>query len=301
MPQFVYAQPNPKSLYPWRIRIINGELKTNPNDCNLIWERLQMQVELLHGSSQRYETPFSNHEEDKISYNDSLIQQMESDFKLVFESRKKCVADLGDFYLSRMFFYDKTKQYANAIYDALYLKDSIKHSPYSKRLEYFNENGENALFGLHVLNGDYENALFLIEKKIEKEMKGSSVHYYSEGHYFIFDKVKLYAKWNKKSEVIDFLKELSKENFNHYFEEVSKGNPNKSKYDQEKYLNRIKEQGFYFLKSLKEYLKEFESEELTKYEKIYNQLEAKDRKSEYEYYINTKILDEELKMIVSEI
>jgi hypothetical protein len=306
---FSFGQPNPRDGYPKRIKEITEHLKTDSLNFGLIWERLEMKIALIESrnidDSERFEV-FCQ----RINCND-----FENDFEKVFENIIKIkqfdIVEEGDFYLNRVWFYSKINKTDKAIEDAIYLRDNASYSKYWERGEYYNDLAISSLFNLYSLKKDYNNALKMINYKLEKQKNNKPQLYYSyENSYY--EKLQLFEEFAKKDEIILFLKQLCIENFNHYFEIIEYKNSNfkntvrisdkeyfDSKDSYNYFVGNTKEQSFNILKKLLEYSRKYDNKEFPNYEKIYNQLYY--QMNENYVTINPKISDEELKVIVSKI
>jgi hypothetical protein len=293
------AQPDPRPGYEKRIAEIGRQLKKNPRDYALIWERLDMKVSLLNGD--RFYQPFDEYPEkpDCIKLDCKTFEkEFQQLYKKVIRVKDFSFMEAGDFFLTRMIFYGKTGQLDRAIEDAYHLRDSASYSKYHERDEYYNDWAWQSLFRLYVLKKNYDMALFIINKIIEKEKRSSPEKYYThEGNYY--HKVQLYEYFNKKAELLSYLKNLYRENFEFYFQEAGRKltfsgtNAKREEAEHQQYLQNIKQKGFEYLKTLLPYLQKFEASDYTLFENIYLQLKTVNN----EYYINPAPDDATLRKI----
>lgn len=313
---FSFGQPNPQERYPERIKAITEQLKIDSLNYELIWERLKMKVNLM-GSFPPLEEIFSFQVDSfKIRRRELFFDEFNSDFIKIYDNiiQLKYFENVeeGDFYLNRIWFYFNMLEFDRAIEDAIYLRDKASYSRFWQRGEYYNDWAISSLFNLYALKKDYDKALETINFKLEKQKNESPKLYYSLTQNSYNQKIQLYEHFDKREEIIPYLKQLCRENFLHYFEIAKYKGSNfentvyvndkehyTDKNDYNYFTNRKKDQSFYLLKLLVDYMKKNKDKELPKYEKIYNQLHY--RMNENYETINPNISDKELKLIVAEI
>jgi hypothetical protein len=294
---FSFGQPNPQDMYPERIRAITEQLKTDSLNYELIWERLKMNVNLMGGFGSQDEIFSLKIDSINKAKRSVHFDEFNTDFNKIYNNIIKVknyeIVEEGDFYLNRIWFYFNMLQINKAIADAIYLRDSASYSRYSERGSYYNKSALYSLFNLYVVNNQYVEALEAIDTLLQKKKtENPEVYFSGHGSFLSYrDKIRLYEHFNEKDKIIPFLKENCMEHFNWYFENV-----NKSK---DYNIQTAKEQSFYLLKELVNYMKEYNDKELPKYEKIYNQIRYR-MNTNYET-INPNICDSKLKSIVSEI
>ncbi|WP_291869569.1 hypothetical protein [Maribacter sp.] len=272
-----------KEFYTQQIDEITEQLKKDPLNYKFIWKKLELQTRVLfweHHTDLYNNYPAIGNTED-IEY-----MPNEGDYYIIFKNvikkGKFSIADEGDFYISRISFYEKTGQIDKAIEDAYYLK-GISHSYYGGRLKYYQDKGLTYLFRLFAIKEDYQKALAVIDFIIAQEKFNAPISYFSRGNSSVF-KIKLFKRFKREDAIVPYLKQLIRENFDYYFDTTDK------KYE-------IKRMGFQYLKQLVNYMERFDSEELPKYQKIYDQLSLK--LSSGHEAINHSIDDARLKEIIN--
>lgn len=295
--KLAFGQPSPQERYPERIKAITEQLKTDSLNYELIWERLEMKVNLL-GNFGIQDEIFSL-KVDSVSKAKKKVyfDEFNTDFNKVYNNvikvKKYDIVEEGDFYLNRMWFYVSMLEIGKAINDAKYLRDSASYSRFWRRGDYYNNWALYSLFNLYVIDNQYLEALMTIDTMLEKKKRENPKVYFAGGGSFLSyrDKIRLFEHFNEKGKIIPFLKENCTEHFNWYFENVTKS--------KDYYIETAKEQSFHLLKQLVYYMKEYNDTEFAKYEKIYNQLRYQMNEN-YET-INPNISDNKLKSIVSQI
>lgn len=280
------AQPGEdKEFYSQQIDEITEQLKKDSLNYKLIWRRLELQTKVLFWE---HHTDLSNNYPEIKNIEDIQYMPNEADYHLVFENIIKkgniSFVDKGDFYISRISFYEKTGQIDKAIDDAFRLKD-ITYSIYGGRLKYYHEWALSSLFRLFAIKEDYQKSLAAIDLIIAEEKFNDPVLYFSYGNSSVF-KIKLFERFKKENEIVPYLKQLFRENFDYYFDTTDK------KYE-------IKRVGFQYLKQLVDYMDRYDSEELSKYQKIYEQLLLK-LSSGYDT-MDHNIDDDALRKVISEL
>jgi hypothetical protein len=294
--KLAFGQPNPQERYPERIKAITEQLKTDSLNYELIWERLEMKVNLA-GRLVNSDDIFSiNIDSLSKAKRNIHFDEFNTDFIKIYNSvikeKKYNIVEEGDFYLNRMWFYENMHEIDKAIEDAKYLRDSASYSRYSERGDYYNNFALYSLFNLHVINRQYEEALEAINTMLDKkESESPEVFFAGHGSFLnCSDKISLFEHFKKNEEIIPFIKENCIKHFAFYFENLE---------SKDYYVNAAKDQSLYFLKLLVDYMKKYQDKELAKYEGIYNRLSYKMNEN-YET-INPNIDDTELRTIVSEI
>lgn len=290
------GQPNPQERYPERIKAITEQLETDSLNYELIWERLEMKVNLagrLINSDDIYSMKIDSLSKAKRSgYFDEFNTDFNKIYNSIIKEKKYNIVEEGDFYLNRMWFYENMLEIDMAIKDAIYLRDSASYSRYSERGDYYNNFALYSLFNLHVINRQYEEALEAINTMLDKKERESPEEFFAGHGSFLncTDKISLFEHFKKNEEIIPFIKENCIKHFAFYFENLE---------SKDYYVNAAKDQSLYFLKLLVDYMKKYQDKELAKYEGIYNRLSYKMNEN-YET-INPNIDDTELRTIVSEI
>lgn len=294
---FAFGQPNPQERYPERIKAITEQLKADSLNYELIWERLEMKVSLMGGFGIHDEIFSLKVDSTSKAGRSVYFDEFNTDFNKIYNNvikvKKYNIVEEGDFYLNRMLFYVNMLEIDKAIDDAKYLRDSASYSRFSQRGDYYNNWALYSLFNLHVIDNQYIEALRAIDTMLEKKKKENPEVYFAGGGSFLSyrDKIRLFEHFNEKGKIIPFLKENCTEHFNWYFENFTKS--------KDYYIETAKEQSFYFLKQLVDFMKKYNDKELPKYEEIYNQLRYQMNEN-YET-INPNISDSKLKSIASQI
>jgi hypothetical protein len=294
---YSFGQPNPQESYPKRIKEITEQLKTDSLNYKLIWDRLEMKVNLLGGFGTLDDIfLLKSDSADKIKKREINFSEYNTDFIKIHDNiiklKKFDVIEEGDFYLNRIWLYFKANEIEKAIEDAKYLRDSASYSRYSERGEYYNKWAIYSLFNLYVLTNQYNEALGAIDTLLEKKKSENPEVYYSgHGSFLSYnDKIRLFEHFNDQNKIIPFLRENCIDHFNWYFENA------KSK---DYYTNSAKDQSFELLKLTIEYMRKYGDTQIPKYEKIYDKLRY--HMNENYECINPTISDKKLKSIVSEI
>lgn len=122
----------------------------------------------------------------------------------------------------------------------------------------------------YIKTNQYEKALEIINKYLDNNNKNRFKLYFrnNKSVFSYQDKVALLQHFNKKTELIEFLKKMCLDDFNFYFESY---NPEERDWR----LEDIKNKGFHKLKEVVYFMKVYNWHELDKYESIYQQLKYK--------------------------
>ena len=292
------SQPNPQEGYPNRIKGITEQLKTDSLNYNLIWDRLEMKVNLMGGFGNQHEI-FSLKVDsiDKRKRREKYFDEFNTDFIKIFDNvikkQKYDIVEEGDFYFNRIWFYFNMLEIDKAIEDAIYLRDSASYSRYWQRGDYYNNSALYSLYNLYVIDNQFEKALESIDTMLEKKRKNDPKVLYAGGGSLLGfrAKIRLFEHFNKDDMIIPFLKETCLEYFNWYFENVE----NKESY----YIKSSKENGFDFLKLIINYMSKYKDDEYSKFNEIYLNFRYQVNKN-FET-INPNLNDEELKTIITEL
>lgn len=311
-PLVLTAQPDPRDTYPYELKEVNEKIKNDSLNSSLRWERANLRIELMRQSRYRFDDPFSDLKETDTDCDYFKCAQIERDLEFVYYKWPNSL-DEGNFYLQRMIYYDNTKQFDKALHDALCLKDSIHFSNYGGRLTYYKEHGTNALPGLYILNGNYDMALVVLDKIIIDEKITQQSKYYAgySSASFVNKKLMLLYKMGQRDPHINYLKSLFLENFKYYFDKKENfENEDLDRFDlsvrknivyhNNRFLDDVKEQGFYYLTELVNRLKEFESPDFVKYQKLHEQLKNPEKKTEYDSPFNLKLDAGQLKELINQ-
>lgn len=291
-----FGQPNPQEKYPERIKAITEQLKTDSLNYELIWERLEMKVNLAIRSVNSDDIFSMKIDSLSKAKRSVYFDEFNTDFNKIYNSvikvKKYNIVEEGDFYLNRMWFYENMFEIDKAIDDAKYLRDSASYSRYSERGDYYNNFALYSLFNLNVINKQYEEALKAINTMLDKkESESPEVFFAGHGSFLNYtDKISLFEHFKKNEEIIPFIKGNCIKHFAFYFENIE---------SKDYYVNAAKDQSLYFLKLLVDYMKKYQDKELAKYDGIYKRL-SYNMNENYET-INPNIDDTELRTIVSEI
>lgn len=255
-----FGQPSPQESYPEKIKAITEQLKTDSLNYKLIWEKLEMKVNLM-GMFKSPDEIFSINPKssDWTKLRELHFDEFNADFNKIFNNiikeKRYEIAEEGEFYLNRMCFYFDMMEIDNAIKDARYLKDSASYTCYWQTRDYYDNSALYSLFSLYVIDKRYKEALGAIDTMLEMRKKRTPEIYYS-GHgsgLGYQDKIHLFEHFDRVNEIIPYLKENCKEHFKWYFENE------KSK---DYYTEETKHQGFFMLKQTVEYMKKYNDEEL---------------------------------------
>jgi hypothetical protein len=295
-----FGQPDPRKGYPKRIKEITEQLKTDSLNYGLIWERLEMKVSLLNSNvgsvtqDQIFSLKIDSTSKKTIKklYFDEFNIDFDKIYNNIIKEKKYNIVEEGDFYLNRIWFYSCLLEIDKAIKDAKYLRNTASYSQYWQRGEYYNDWALISLFNLYVIDKQYENALECIDTMLENRKKENPGVYFSGNGsgLGINDKIKLFEHFNQTDKIIPFLKKNCKESFNWYFENSKQNN----------YETRTaREQSFFLLKQIVEYMKKYDDNELLKYEGIYNEL--RNGKNEIYETVNPNLDDTKLKSTLSKI
>lgn len=290
-----FAQPPPSNYYPERIAAITEQLKTDSLNYYLIWERLQMQVNLLGGFGDAGAIFSTTIDSLKAQKGKLVFDEFNADFNKLYNNAIKVknydIVEEGDFYLNRIFLYFNTGKIEQAIADARYLRDSASYSRYWQRGDYYNNWALYALYNLYIVNKQYQQALEVIDSMLQKKKRNEPDIYFSGHGSFLSsgDKIKLFEHFNKTDSIIPFLKQTCIENFNWYFSNAEKRNYS---------TQSAKQQSFSLLKQIINYMEKYNHKELAQYKKLYNDLLYK--KQIYES-IDPSISDSTLRVMVSQI
>lgn len=312
-----FAQPSPRATYPALIQAITNQLKTDSLNYSLLWKRLAMKVNLFSGFPNTDEVfsykVGSNKTEKKERYFDEYNTDFNTIYTHVIQAKKFDITEEGDFYLSRMWFCFAMLEYDCAIEAAEYLRDSASYSKYWGRGEYYNDWALFSLFNLNVINQQYDEALKAVNSWLAKKKRNDPKAYFgnytgllSYGH-----KIRLFEHFNKQDEIIPFLKQLCRAYFNWYFERAEHKDAdfkNLKVADNEYYscksdfmfsLGTSKQNSFQLLKQTVAYMRKYEHEEFSKFEKTYQAIRY--QANENHETINPNISDEKLELMLIEI
>ncbi len=316
-PLFSQAQPSPQEAYPARIQAINEILKTDSLNYALIWERLEMKVNMMAKFPMAHELCDFKLDSTEIGQKLPFYDEFNADFvkiheKVIMEGKDEIV-EVGDFYLNRMWFYAGVNELDKAIADATYLRDSASYSRYSDRGDYYNNWALYSLFDLYIMKGDGESALMAIDAMLDKKKIQDPVIYYSvHGGFLNYqDKVELLACFGQQKELINYLEYTCRDHFDWYLARAHyKGKKldswsfadneyYTSKESFEYYLGSAKHKSFDLLRQLVDYMKLYEHPEWKKYEKILSDIRFQMNEN-YET-VNPELSDRQLKKLTSAI
>lgn len=291
------GQPSPRKGYLKRINEITELLKTDSLNDELIWERLDMQVNLLD-SRAMLENAFTMNVDsiNNLAGTDHAYDAMQRDFERIYHNiilqRKFDRVEEGDFYLNRMLFYVSLQAVDLAINDALYLRRHASYSRYSDRGSYYNDWALYVLFKLYVLKQDYLQSLEAINSMLEKKEKENPAVYFCAAGSFLnyVDKIELYAHFHKRNELIAFLVERCRLNFAWYF---------KTSAQKDYYSNCAKDVGFDLLKQVVRYMQLYNYQDRRKYRRVYHRLASRGPGDEEK--INPTLSDRKLQSVLAAI
>lgn len=259
------AQPNPQLGYPKRIKDITEILKKDTLNYELIWERLKMEVGLLRGDW-LYE-PFNNYPDAVQDPEKLRIKEYEDDFTTIYNNVIKpgnySLIQEGDFYLQRGIYFGKTRQFDYSIEDFTYIKDY--NASFIKNFgddEYLKNFSLDMLFNLHVFKNNYTQALQIINLKLESEKETSAEGYFSYAN-SSYNKIRLLENYDRKDELIGYLKQSCKEYFEYYFQNISSSTIN---------LKNVKQTGYQYLSQLIEFMQKINDPQKEKYIEINQKL-----------------------------
>ncbi|MFY7666387.1 hypothetical protein [Flavobacterium sp.] len=277
------AQPNPTTGYPQRIADITRMLEKDSLNDPLRWERLTLQVALLDGDW--VYQPFSHYLNAETNPEKLRIKTYDKEFERIYldyiQTSNFNFVKERDFYYQRGLYFMKTRQFTAAIADyKQLLASNISQAAWES--QHFTFLALDMLFNIYVIGNDFTQALQTINVKLEEEQKRLGSRYYSYAN-SSYAKVKLFDKFDKREDLITYLKQLSKENFEYYFEKHQDKNTN---------LKGVKQLGYSHVVLLIRYLKKYESPELKKYNAIYRKLSKRNRMKE-------NLTDNDLKTIVA--
>ncbi len=311
-----FAQPDPQEAYPERIKWITEELKTDPNNYELIWERLNLQVNLMGGFPMLRDIFSFEGDPQKLSNNRPDLSQVSADFSLVYDSiiqqKKFDVVEEGDFYLNSIWFHFHQQEYEKAIDCARYLRDSASYSKYYGRGDYYHKWALFSLFNLYILNDQYHEALNAANAMLNENKKNDPKIYFSVHGSFISHQhvVDLYVHFGKEEEVIPFLKHHCKEHFSWYFEKAKYKDAKKGSWplsENEYYVSKssylyytgsAKQNSFQLLKLIVQYMKQYNHPDLAKFEGLYHSI--KHEVNENYETIDPDLPDDQLELLVLE-
>lgn len=265
-----FGQPSPELHYPERVAAINEQLKTDSLNYTLVWERLQMQVSLLGGSVSSdemlsWKTDTAIPAAKRRLYYTHLNADFEKIYQHILLPKQYEIAEEGDFYLNRIWFYSHMSEWDKAIRDARYLRDSASYSQYSDRGEYYHMWALFSLFHLHIVTHEYKPALAAIDSMLEFNKRDDPEVFFSGGGGSLgyTDKVSLLEYFGDTNSIVPFLKDCCIDNFNWYFENAI---PNDYQ------SGAAKQRSFEIFQLMIQYMKKYQDKELLKYERIYNNL-----------------------------
>jgi hypothetical protein len=312
---YSFSQPNPQEAYPLRIQQITAQLKTDSTNYQLIWERLEMQVNLLGGFPTHREIFAASKDSTASPKESAYFKALEQDFNKIslnlIQPKKYDIAEAGDFYLNRLKFNYKRNNINKAIQDAIYLRDSASFSRYSGRGAYYERWANFALYNLSVLTSDFDGALKAVNNVLDKRQQQEPVLFYStHGSFFSYqDKVRLYDHFNKQAENITYLKETCRAHFNWYFQKSAQKEVKRdtwslgefeyytSKSSFLYYMGSCKHKSFELVELLVDYLEKYNHPDLAKYQAILAQLFF--QKNPNYVTINPHLSDADLQKIVA--
>jgi len=290
-----WSQPSPQEGYPARIKVITEQLKTDSLNYKLIWERLDMKVNLMGGFG-TYHDVFSLEMDslEKRNKNELYFDEFNTDFIKIFDNviteEKYDIVEEGDFYLNRIWFYYHMREIDKAIEDAIYLRDAASYSRYWQRGDYYNNWALYSLYNLYIIDNQYEKALNAIDTMLEKKRnKDPKVLYAGGGGFLGFqDKIRLFEHFNKNEELLPFLKKTCLTYFNWYFENIN--------HKEEYYAKTSKENGLHFLKLIVNDMKKSNDDDYSKFNETYQQL--RHQVNDNFETISPDLSDKKLKIIV---
>ncbi|WP_133063450.1 hypothetical protein [Flavobacterium aurantiibacter] len=277
------AQPNPTTGYPQRIADITRILEKDSLNDALRLERLTLQVALLDGDW--VYQPFSQYLNAETNPEKLRIKAYEKEFERIYRNYIQTgnfnFVKERNFYHQRGLYFMKTRQFTVAIADyKQLLASNISRAEWES--QHFTFLALDMLFNIYVIGNDFTQALQTINIKLEEEQKRLGSRYYSYAN-SSYAKVELFDKFDKREELIAYLKQLSKENFEYYFDKHQDKNTS---------LKGVKQLGYSYVVLLIRYLKKYESPELKKYNAIYRKLSKRNRMKE-------NLTDNDLKTIIA--
>ena len=311
------TQPDPRDVYPAQIKSITEKLKTDSLNYNLIWERLEMKINLMGGFPPSYEIFSFKIDSNKTRRRELYFDEFSKDFTIIYDSVIRVnnfyFIEEGDFYLNRIRFYYNMLEFDKAIKDAKFLRDFASYSKFSERGEYYNNWALYSLFYLNIVTNQYESALNAVNTLLEKKkIKDPKIYFSGHGDFLSYrDKIQLFENFDKKDQIIPYLKQTCRENFDWYFEKAKQKDADYNSWslvDNEYYTSKqsylyfmgcAKEASFQLLKTLMFYMRKYQDKELLKFDRAYNYIRFQMNEN-YET-INPSIDDEELKVIISKI
>jgi tetratricopeptide (TPR) repeat protein len=309
-----FSQPSPQEGYPDRIKLITEQLKTDSLNYQLIWERLDMQVNLMGSFPHSSELYSFNADSHKSRKKDPYFEELQKDFTIIYDSviqlKEFDFVDEGDFYLNRVWFYFNKLEFEKAIEDAKFLRDSAT-SKFFRRGEYYNDWALFSLFNLYVVTDRYEEALTAVNTMLEKKrIKDPKIYYCGHGSFLTYrDKVELFENFNREDQIIPFLKQLCRENFDWYIKKAEDKDKDPEHWELTEYeyytskssysyfMGCAKESSFQLLELTIDYMRKFQHHELAKFEWAYNYI--RHQMNENHETINPGIGDYELKHIMA--
>jgi hypothetical protein len=312
---FGHSQPSPQEAYPARIQAINEILKTDSLNYGLIWERLEMKVNMMAKFPMSHELCAFELDSSKIGEKLPFYAEFNVDFIKIHENAIKAkndeIVEKGDFYLNRMWFYAGVHELDKAIADAKYLRDSASYSRYSDRGDYYNNWALYSLFDMYIMKKDFEGALESIDAMLDKKKRQDPVVYYSvHGGFLSYqNKVEMLVCFGQQDELISYLKYTCRDHFDWYLARAKyKGKKldswsfadneyYTSKESFEYYLRSAKHKSFDLLMQLVDYMTLYDHPELKKYEKMLSNIRFQMNEN-YET-VNPELSDRKLKNLVS--
>lgn len=274
-----------------------------------------MQVNLMGKYPMSHELCGFEPDSIKKDLNQPFFDDLSADFikiqeNLISQKNFETVEE-GDFYLNRMWFYAGVGEFEKSVDDANYLRDSASYSRYSERGDYYNNWALYSLFNVHIIQRNSDKALESIDAMLDKKRSQEPIIYYSvHGGFLSYqNKLELFECFGKQDELISYLKNACRENFDWYFERAKykykkHGSGSLGEYEYytskesfEYYLGSAKHKSFHLLKLLVDYMDQYDHPELKKYQNIFDEIRFQVNEN-YET-IDPEMKDRKLKFLVS--
>lgn len=279
IPLSIFAQPNPDQYYRDRLQILEEELRVDPFNPVLLWERLEKRTWVL---TREYSCEVFYTCHDTIDCGLFHCDEMESHF-IFFELNYVRNGDFslfenGDFLLLRMSYFEVLGYYDAALYDTHSLLDVVASTGFKNRGEYYYDTALWNLFRLEVKRGDYVLARQAIDAILDKSKSMRPEIYYGYSNHWFY-KVQLMEYFGQTNEIVPYVRDLCIENFEYYFyekyyrQDFTSDQPTPEPDPaHESYCQAIRRMGLTYIEHLVEYAKQFEPDRQDTYEAIYKQV-----------------------------
>ena len=315
--QVGWAQRSRTADHPERIAHLSRQIKKEPTNDALIWERLKLEVDLLPGVPslhtvfkqkanvkehlQRHLARRAVYYPPNEGYQPRPMQELEADFaqidQNVLQGQSVAFITICDFHLYSMRFYASLARFDQAIEQAQRLKSCRPEGRYQS---FYISLATRDLFNLQVANNQYEDALQTAHEIIEQRKKENPIVHFANNLNHE-DMVAFFQYFDQKAPIVSFLQQTCREHFEWYLGRATDERwPN---WDQADYLKTVKIKTLSLLQLTTQHMKEQGHPDWAAFEEVYQTLRYTVEQPHERPYetINPNLSDAALKDLLSKI